>query len=236
MKVSCPQCGGSNEVTTAVTFIKCEFCKSSLLIDWDGIAAVFSFAPAVETNKLESLLEYNLKKSGITEKIEIFDAIPVYLPFFLPGGDRKESRLLNASSRFKGKEIPMPGGEKINFNTASIIEKNIEIVPICSLPENSNKQALYYIPFFQAKVRLKELEYTFFINAVNGDIHGDPIPYISLDTASTLFPYFIGVFIILLLINSIFNYMPLVMLLCLTAMFIVHRYVNHFWEKGVPKP
>lgn len=233
MKITCPQCGGTNEPASTVTFIKCEFCKSSLYIDWDGITAVFSFAPGIEVQKLDSLLEYNIKKSGITEKIEIVDAFPLYLPFLLPQGESKEIRLLNGSARFQGKEIPIPGGEKINFDAASIIEKNIEIVPLCTLPENANKKILYYIPFFQVKVRLKEREYTLFINAVNGDINGDPIPYITSRIASALFPYFIGVFILLLLFNSIINYMPLVILLCLIAMYIVHRFANRFLGRGV---
>lgn len=236
MKLSCPQCGGTNEAASTATFIKCEFCKNSLLIDWDAIMTVFSFTPCIETNKLDAHLEQGLKKNGFNEKVEIFDVAPVYLPFLLPEGNRKPGKLLNGSARFPGKEIPTLHDEKINFDAAGIKEKNIEIVPICSRPEGTDKQIIYYIPFFHVNVRFNEQEFTFFINAVSGDIKGDPIPYTASGVTSKLFPLFIGVFVLLLLINSIFNYMPLVILLCLVAMYIVHRVANRVLERGELKP
>jgi hypothetical protein len=236
MKLSCPQCGGTNEAASTATFIKCEFCKNSLLIDWDTIRTVFSFKPSIEANKLDAHLEQGLKKNGFTEKVEIFDAVPVYLPFLLPEGNHRPGILLNGSSRFPETEIPTLHDEKINFNAAGIKEKNIEIVPICSRPEGTDTKIIYYIPFFHVNVRFNEQEFAFFINAVNGDINGDPIPYTASGVTSKLFPLFIGVFVLLLLINSIFNYMPLVILLCLAAMYIVHRAANRWLEKGELKP
>jgi len=235
MNVSCPQCSGNNQVETPDAFVKCEFCKSSLFIDIDEITVVYSVAPIIDVNQLAMYLKRDFEKTGFNEKIEIADAAPVYFPFWQADPKSKQDKLTRGSSRFPGMEIAAPSGEKVYFNAGDVLEKGIEIVSIDTQPEVSKKRDLYYVPFFQARVNFNRRDFFFFINAVNGEVFGDPIPYISSDVTFKLFPLFIGVFLVFLAITSVFNNMLVVMPLCLAALFIAYQTALKRLEKEMIK-
>ncbi|MCP4154805.1 MAG: hypothetical protein GY757_44195 [bacterium] len=237
MKVSCPQCGGNNRFEFPNAFVNCEFCKNSLFIDVDKITLVYSFTPVLESENLELYLKRDFEKVGFDESVEIRDSVPVYFPFWEDGGTPppKDSPGLNlslkrGSSHFPEEGIPIPSGEKVFFDSAGIESKNIEICGIDTQPGppgNPNqqnqppvKQALYYIPFFQVSVLFNREQYTFFVNAVNGDVHGEPIPFIASDKVSKMFPLFIGSFLFFLVMCSVFNNMLVAIPLCGVGFFL----------------
>ncbi|MCP5106001.1 MAG: hypothetical protein GY950_21635 [bacterium] len=228
MKLACPQCGGNNQVETPDTFAKCDFCKSSLFIDIDEITVVYTFSPTVDVKNLAMHLKRDFEKTGFNEKIEIRDAVPVYIPFWQTA---ERNELERASSRFADKRVNIPPGEKIFFNSKSIIEKNIEIISIDTQPEGKENRTLYYVPFFQVWVNFNREVYTFFINAVNGEVNGDPIPFISSNVTFKMFPLFITLCLLLLVFTSVFNNMLVVMPLCLAVMFVFYQVALNALEK-----
>lgn len=232
MKLACPKCGGNNQVATPDAFVKCEFCKSSLFIDIDEITVVYSVAPIIDVSQLGMYLKRDFEKTGFNEKIEIADASPVFFPFWQADQAGKQDKLTRGSSQFPGEEISMPSGEKIYFNAGDAMENGIESIAIDTQPEVSKKRTLYYVPFFKARINFNRQDFFFFINAVNGEVFGDPIPYISSGTTFKLFPLFLGAFLFFLVANSVFDNMMIVMPLCLGAMvFVYHTALKQLEKK-----
>lgn len=220
MKLSCPQCNAKNLVEIPDEFVRCEFCKSSLYIDIDGITVVYAFTATVETQQLGMYLKRDFEKTGFNEPITIRQSAPVYFPFWgVEGSDKLE----RACSHFPGEYIKIPAGEKVYFDHDGTLEKNIEVLSIDTQPVTAKKRTLYYVPFFQVDIVFNGKNYTFFVDAVTGAVSGDPIPYFSVEATFKLFLMFIAVFLILLTINSVFNNMLIVIPLCLLTMGIVYR-------------
>lgn len=220
MKLSCPQCNAKNQFEIPDEFVRCEFCKSSLYIDIDGITVVYAFSPTVQTQQLGMYLKRDFEKTGFNEAITIQQAAPVYFPFWgVEGSDKLE----RACSHFPGEYIKTPAGEKVFFDHDGALEKNIEVLSIDAQPGTTKKRTLYYVPFFQVNIVFNRKNYTFFVDAVSGAVSGDPIPYFSVEATFKLFLMFIAVFLILLVINSVFDNMLIVMPLCLLTMGIVYR-------------
>jgi hypothetical protein len=228
MKLICPQCSANNQIEVPDSFAQCEACESSLYIDIDEITVVYSFTPTIEANQLDMYLKRDFEKIGFNEAIEIRESLPAYFPFWHVEGSRKLER---ASSHFQDETIDIPSGEKVFFNSASAIEKNIEIIDIDTQPEESRKRTLYYVPFFQVELLFNQKNYTFFINAVNGEVKGEPIPFISSEKTFRLFPWFITIFLLFLIFNSVFDNMLIVIPLCLVTMFIFYQVSLQLLEK-----
>ncbi len=220
MKLSCSQCNAENQVEIPDAFVRCEFCKSSLYIDIDEITVVYAFTPIVETQQLGMYLKRDFEKTGFNEVITIQRSAPLYFPFWRVEGSDKLER---ACSRFPGEHIKIPAGEKIFFDHDGTLEKNIEILSIDTQPGTAKKRTLYYVPFFQVNIVFNRKNYTFFVDAVTGAVSGDPIPYFSVEATFKLFLMFIAIFLILLVINSVFDNMLIVMPLCLATMVVVYR-------------
>jgi hypothetical protein len=228
MKVSCPQCGGNNQIEIPDTFTKCSFCKNSLYIDIDEITVVYSFNPTIDSSQLMMYLKRDFDKIGFNEKIEICDSKPVYFPFWQIEGSNKLSR---GSSAFPEESIIFPSGEKIFFEPQQAVGKNIEIKDIDTQPEISKGRTLLYVPYFKVIILFNNQRYSFFINAVNGEVQGDPIPYISSDKTSILFPLFIAIFILFLIINSIFNNMGIALVSSVFLLFMFFQISLNLLEK-----
>jgi len=220
MKLTCPQCSANNQIDIPDAFAKCEACGSSLYIDIDEITVVYSYTPIIEAKQLDMHLKRDFEKIGFNESIEIRESLPAYFPFWHVEGSRKLER---ASSQFQEVAIEIPSGEKVFFDAPSAVEKNIELISIDTQPGESKKRTLYYVPFFQVDVLFNQKNYTFFINAVNGEVKGEPIPYISAEKTFKLFPLFIMIFLLFLTFNSVFDNMLIVIPLCLVTMFIFYR-------------
>jgi len=220
MKLSCPQCSAENMVEIPDEFVHCEFCKSSLYIDIDGITVVYSFTPIVEAQQLGMYLKRDFEKTGFNEAITVQRSAPLYFPFWRVEGSDKLER---ACSHFPGEHIGIPAGEKVFFDHDGALEKSIEVLSIDTQPGTAKKRTLYYVPFFQVSIIFNRKNYTFFVDAVTGVVSGDPIPYFSVDATFKLFLMFIAIFLILLVINSVFDNMLMVIPLCLATMAVVYR-------------
>ncbi|MCK4763983.1 MAG: hypothetical protein KAW12_17405 [Candidatus Aminicenantes bacterium] len=201
MKLNCPQCGDENQIAVPEAFLTCRSCSSSLYIDIDKIAVVRTYAPTVKPENLSLYLKKDFHKVGFDEEIKITHTIPIYLPFHQIKG---QNRLSRASSHFPIENIPMPSTQKIIFNPVSAEEKRIEIFDIDTQPPGSEEETLYYLPFFQIKINFRGKAYDFFVNAVNGEVFGTPIPYTSTKETVKLFPLFLLTFILLILANIMF--------------------------------
>lgn len=220
MKLSCPQCNAENQVEIPDEFVRCEFCKSSLYIDIDEITVVYAFTSTVEKQQLGMYLKRDFEKTGFNETITIQRSAPIYFPFWgVEGSDKLE----RACSHFPGEHIRIPAGEKVFFDHDGALENNIEILSIDTQPGTAKKRTLYYVPFFQVNIVFNRKNYTFFVDAVTGAVSGDPIPYFSVEATFKLFLMFIAIFLILLVINSVFDNMLIVMALCLATMAVVYR-------------
>jgi hypothetical protein len=228
MKLTCPQCSANNQIEIPNAFARCEACGSSLYIDIDEITVVYSYTPIIEANQLDMHLKRDFEKIGFNESIESRESLPAYFPFWHVEGSRKLER---ASSQFQEVTIEIPSGEKVFFDAASAVEKNTEIISIDTQPAESKKRILYYVPFFQVDVLFNQKNYTFFINAVNGEVKGEPIPYISSEKTFKLFPLFITIFLLFLIFNSVFDNMLIVIPLCLATMFISYQVSLQLLEK-----
>lgn len=232
MKLTCPNCGGNNQIEIPDTFTRCEFCKNSLYIDIDEITVVYSFTPIIEANQLGMYLKRDFEKMGFNEAIEIIHSVPAYFPFWHTEGS---GMLERASVHFPEENIKIPSVEKMFFDSSTAIEKNIEFFSIDTQPEESEKRTLYYVPFFQVSILFNRKNFTFFINAVNGEVKGDPIPYISSQNTFKLFPLFITIFLLFLAINSVFNNMLVVMPLCLVVLYLFYHASLQTLEKKYHK-
>jgi hypothetical protein len=220
MKLSCPQCSAENQVEIPDAFARCDFCKSTLYIDIDEITVVYSFTPIVEPQQLSMFLKRDFKKTGFNEAIKIQYSVLYYIPFWhVTGSDKLEK----ACSRFPEEQIKIPVGEKIFFAPGDAGEKQIETLSIDTQPLSTKKRTLYYIPYYQVSILYNQKTYTFFIDAVTGSVTGNPIPYFSIEATYKLFLAFIGLFLLLLAINSVFNNMLIVIPLCLATMIVFYR-------------
>ncbi|HLP59379.1 MAG TPA: PepSY domain-containing protein [Candidatus Deferrimicrobium sp.] len=220
MKLTCPQCSAESQVDIPDAFARCEFCKSTLYIDIDEITVVYSFTPTVETQQLGMFLKRDFDKTGFNEAIKIQGSMLYYFPFWQVGGSDK---LEKACSRFPGEQTRIPAGEKIFFDPAGAREKNIETLSIDTQPGIAKKRNLYYIPFYQVDIMFNRNKYTFYIDAVTGAVSGSPIPYFSVAATYKLFLIFMALFLLLLVINSVFANMLIVIPLCLATMAVFYR-------------
>lgn len=220
MKLTCPKCRSPREMETASPFTNCENCKSSLYIDLDRVVEVYSFTPQIKAVDIPQYLERDLKKKGFKEEIEITDAEPVYFPFW-----RREenSRLDRASAQFSDRTISMPSETAVFFSPADAREKGVPLVAIDTQPNENTPRTLWLIPFFAVRIGFREEKYTLFVNAVTGEVNGDPLPYMSPEKTFKLFPLFISIFLVLVLINAIFDNMPIAALLSFLAIVLFYR-------------
>lgn len=232
MKLQCPQCGTNNKIEIPDSFATCQSCNSSLYIDIDTITPVYSFAPAFGTDQLGMYLKRDFEKIGFNEDIKISDAVPVYFPFWQVEKNRK---LLRAGSQFPETDIEPPSGEQVFFDSHDALDKNIEVTSIDTQPPGDEKRTLFYVPFFQVTVEFNQKKYVFFINAVNGEVNGDPIPYISSEKTFALFPWFIGIFAVFMVLNIVFDNMLVVIPLCLIALYGTFQVVLQLLRKGEGK-
>ncbi|MCP4218426.1 MAG: hypothetical protein GY765_27570 [bacterium] len=232
MKLNCPQCGAGNQLETTDTFVTCIYCKNSMVIDLDRITVTYSYAPRIDPTEVEKHLKRDFEKIGFNESIEIRNASPAYIPFWHRQG---KDKLITGSALFPEKEIKIPTGEKTFFDSDEARLKNIGIIDIDTSLESGGvksqvppppagsakqppKQTLYYIPFFKVVIVYNQKDFTFYVNAVNGEVAGEPIPYVPPDKAFRLFPLFIGIFLFFLLVNSIVNSVPATAMISLLGM------------------
>ena len=165
MKLNCPQCGDENKIAVPEAFLTCQSCKSSLFIDIDKIAVVYTFTPTVKPEVLSLYLKKDFDKVGFDENINITRSIPIYLPFHQVKG---QNLLRRASSHFPEDSIPLPSSQKMVFHPAGVEAKHIEIYDIDTQPPGSEEEILFYLPSICATIRHKRKNCSAYL------VHGRP--------------------------------------------------------------
>lgn len=219
MKVSCPQCSAKIKLKNPESFVKCEFCGNSIYIDIDDITPVYTYKANIEPDQIIFYLKRDFEKIGFNENIKIIKFLPVYFPFWQVKG---EAKLERGSSQFFDEIIKSESGTKIFFN-ASDIDYTIEIIEIDTQPETEEKRILFYIPYFKVDISFKGKAYRFFVNAANGEVSGNPIPYMSDKETKRIFPLFLLILITFLIINYFFDTPFLSIALNIAAFFIFYK-------------
>ena len=189
MNFTCPRCGAINQLENPDPFPGCDYCHSSLYIDFDSIIAVYAFTPTIEIQRISLYLKNDFEKIGFREAIALRSTRLVYLTFWL---DVEKQRLHAAYGRFPVKTIPVPSAIPLFFE--SIKGENVPVIPIDADPPNGKKGTIDYVPFFQVQVAYKNREYPFFVNGISGDVFGEPLPFIPGERSQRLFPYFLLIF------------------------------------------
>lgn len=229
MKISCPQCGADFQLDKPDAYISCHFCQNSLFIDLDDIFPVFAFKSVIEPHQIGAYLKKDFEKMGFNEELDIVDSIPVYFPFWQLEG---ESEVISASSRFPKNRTGLLSANRIFFD-ARTVDYRIELIEIDTQPEESQKRYLYFYPFFKVLVRFREKQYEFFVNAVSGEVFGDPIPFISGNEVSHFFPLFMTIFLSFLVANYMFDHFFLSIAINLVLFYFFFQLSYHLVEKRI---
>ena len=87
----------------------------------------------------------------------------------------------------------------------------------------SKKMILYYLPFYKVILVFRDKEFHFFVNAVNGDVYGDPIPYISSKKIFKVFPLFITIFLTFFILCFLFDHVLLSVSSGLVALIVFYQ-------------
>lgn len=217
MKFSCPGCGADNHKEKFDVYLNCEHCSTSLFVDVDGVFPVFAVKAEIESKDLKNHLELGFGKTGFPEEVEITDITPLYLPFWKI---ENKNNLKNGSTQFPEDIIKFSPENTTCLNIFEL-RGHVKIVDIGTQPSVSDKRILYYFPFFKVKVLFREEEFRFFINAVNGEVYGNPIPYIPTDKVFRLFPLFIFAFIIFITFSLLFDHVLVTLSSSFIALYIL---------------
>ena len=140
--------------------------------------------------------------------------------------------MISASSRFPKNRTGLLSANRIFFDVRTV-DYRIELVEIDTQPEESQKRYLYYYPFFKVSVRFREKKYEFFVNAVSGEVFGDPIPFISGNEVSHFFPLFITIFLSFLVVNYMFDHFFLSVAINLALFYFFFQLSYHLVEKRI---
>ena len=219
MIFECPKCGGKNNLEIADNeFIKCSFCNNYAYIDLDGLVSVYTYKSLIDISDTTMFLKKDFEKTGFQEDFRIVNRYPVYIPFW----DVEGSRVLHqGSSRYRDEEAVIPSEEKILFDFESIMG-TVEVVEPDIVPSEDEKKVLCYLPFYVVNIRYKEKEYGFLVNGMNGEITGDPIPFLSVNDAGALFPQFLLIFLVAFVINFLFDNLYLSVFLNIAAIYLLY--------------
>lgn len=229
MKISCPQCGAEYQLDEPDIYFSCPFCKNSLFIDLENIVSVYTFKSAIEPHQIGSYLKKDFEKMGFNENLDIIDSIPVYFPFWHIEGEKEVD---SASSRFPRKRSGLLSSNRTFFDARSV-DYRIELIEIDTQPEDSRKRCLYYYPFFKVTVRFREKNFEFFVNAVSGEVFGEPIPFISGNEVSQFFPLFIAIFLSFLVVNYMFDHFFLSLAINLGLFYLFYQLSLHLVGKRI---
>ncbi len=221
MNFKCPGCGGDNELEFAENeFVKCSYCNNYSYIDLDGLVSVYTFKSRIDVRDVSHLLKKDFKRTGFSETFEIMNSYPVYIPFW----DMSEkSVLLKGSSQFKNESVVRPSGEKTVFDFDSIAG-SIEMIEPDMIPEIDKDKVLCFLPFYKILIKYRGEEYGFLVNGMNGEVTGDPIPFVSDKDAKDLFPMFITIFFVAFIVNLLFDHLILSVFLNVVAIYILFSF------------
>ena len=222
MIFECPKCGGKNNLELAENeFIKCSYCNNFSYIDLDGIVSVYTYKSLIDIKNTTLFLKKDFEKTGFSEEFKIINNYPVYIPFW----DVEGSKVLSGgSSQFREDGAVKPSGEKAIFDFDSI-SGSIEIIEPDIIPGKDEKKILCYLPFYKVIINYRGEEYDFLVNGMSGEISGDPIPFVSVKEAGSLFPQFLLIFLVAFVINFIFDNLFLAISTNIIAIYLLFSFL-----------
>ncbi len=202
MKITCPNCSGENNIEVVeYEFLTCQFCKNSLYIDFDGISSTYTYKSIISPEEVLMFLKKDFGKIGFSENYRVINKNAVYIPFWeIEGSEFLES----ASSKLEIGKIPKPSIEKRVFDFSGD-NSSVEKVDPDTQPDKDGKRTLYFMPYYRIVINFKEKEYSFYVDALNGRVTGEPIPFISAKELGNYFPFFIIMFLTFFIINIFFD-------------------------------
>ncbi len=221
MIFECPKCGGKNNLELAENeFIKCSYCNNFSYIDLDGIVSVYTYKSLIDIKDTTLFLKKDFEKTGFSEEFKIINNYPIYIPFW----DVEDSKVLSSgSSQFREDGAVKPSEEKSVFDFDSIAG-SIEIIDPDIIPDQDEKKILCYLPFYRVIINYKGEEYDFLVNGMSGEISGDPIPFVSVKEAGSLFPQFLMIFLVSFVINFIFDNLFLAISINIIAIYLLFSF------------
>ncbi len=221
MIFECPKCGGQNRLEFAENeFIRCTYCNSYSYIDLDGIISVYTYKSLINIEDTTLFLKKDFDKTGFSEKFKVISSYPVYVPFWDFDADKA---LLAGSSQIEDDSTLRPSEEKVIFDFDEI-KGSIEILEPDRIPEKDEKKTLCYLPFYKVIISYREEKYDFFVNGMNGEISGDPIPFVSVQEAGSLFPQFLLIFVVAVIVNFVFNNLLLSIFANIVAVYLLFSF------------
>jgi len=221
MIFKCPKCGGSNNLELVEDeFLKCSYCNNYSYVDPEGVISVYTFKSLINIDEVSLFLKKDFEKIGFSEEFIVLSIYPVYMPFWDIKGSKN---LLRGSAVFSDETIVRPSEERVIFDFDSIFGK-IDIDEPDVVPESDHNKVLCYLPFYKVTINYKDEEHSFLVNGMSGDISGDPIPFVSIEEADSLFPQFVFTFLIAFVINFFFNNLFLSIFSNLVAIFLVFSF------------
>ncbi len=221
MVFKCPKCGGSNNLELVEDeFLKCSYCNNYSYVDPEGIVSVYTFKSLIKEKEISLFLKKDFERIGFSEDFKITSTYPLYIPFWDVKGSKS---LLRGSSLFSEETVIKPSEERIIFDYDSIAGK-IDITEPDVAPELNDNTVLCYLPFYKVKINYKNDDFVFLINGMNGDVSGDPIPFVSVEEAGSLFPKFALAFFVAFVINFVFDNLFLSIFSNLVAIYLVFSF------------
>ncbi len=194
MQFKCLQCGADNELEVQTSFFNCPFCKSTHLLDYEGITQAFLFQRQIKAEELKSYLGKNLKYFGFENDFSIIKSEEKLIPFW----KKKNSRILFPANSNFSDQIPYPASCEIFFPQ----ELEDHCLEIETRPAEKNLQ-LYFYPFFFVEVEYNGKRFQVFIEAVNGKIWVDQHPAAKNKILSRMLFFCLGIFFSFVFVNSL---------------------------------
>ena len=142
----------------------------------------------------------------------------MHLPFWEIEG---KEQLERGSSQFPWKRLDIPAETKTFFDFKKV-DGYVGIAGIDTQPVDSKKRILYYLPFYKVILVFREKEFQFFVNAANGGVYGDPIPYIPSKRIFKFFSLYITIFPTFFIFCFLFDHVLLSVSSSLVALIVFY--------------
>ncbi len=248
MRADCPHCGADVGNRSINTFINCESCKNLLFISHDRLCFVYTHGIRIDAQQLESYFSKYPAKNGGAEDVEILSNVLLYLPFWGTKGNKVWFR---GSYRFPEETMEAISGTGVFFSPGEIEKQGVEIVDVDITPGHNpdelkvrkpshlyrghpaEQMILYYLPFFKISIRFGEMQYYYFLNAVNGKVTGAPSSFQSMNKRFKLLPLFIIAFFLFLLNNFLIGPILVVMSLNVLLLIVSYSVAKRLLEKEI---
>ncbi len=200
MRIACPQCGGESQPETVDEFVTCAFCGSSLFIDLEAVTPVFTFRPAIESERVSLHLKKDFERIAYGSAVVVEEVEALFAPFWTTAVN---GPLQSACAAFPAERIPPPAADRLFFSPPEGPQAPLRM-PV-DVPPPGGRAGLLLVPFYAVRGRQGERRFLFYVNAVSGTVYGRPRA--ALDPGGNLrhVALFAGFFLSMLGVNYRFD-------------------------------